>query len=226
MDGANLDQIVEGAKRQEIKGFTTNPTLMRKAGIDDYAAFAQEVIAKVPDKPVSFEVFSDDLENMEREARIINGWGGNTFIKVPITNSKGETTVPLIKKLSAEGFSLNVTAVFTPTQVEDIRGNVSDSARTIISVFAGRIADTGVDPVPLMKEALNLIKDRPTIELLWASPREVLNIYQAEQCGCHIITATQDVLSKISLKGKNLEEFSRETVQMFYNDAKLAGYKL
>lgn len=226
MDGAEIEQIVSAAYDDKIQGFTTNPTLMKKAGITDYQKFAQEVIAKVPHKPISFEVFSDDLVNMEREARIINSWGGNTFIKIPIMNTKGESTIPLIKTLSAEGFSLNITAVFTLEQVQEIADNITSEARTIVSVFAGRIADTGIDPVPVMQEALQILAANKNAELLWASPRETLNIYQAAECGCHIITATNDILKKLSNAGKDLHEFSRETVQMFYDDAQAAGYKL
>jgi len=226
MDGADLNQMLEGAKDPKIQGFTTNPTLMKKAGITNYEKFAKEVITAILNKPISFEVFSDDLKNMEHEARIINSWGGNTHIKIPIMNTKGESTIPLIKKLSDENFSLNITAIFTLKQVNDVAKNVNKNSRTIVSVFAGRIADTGVDPVPMMRESVKILQDNKNSELLWASPRELLNIFHAEDCGCHIITATNDILKKLSLYKKDLLEFSRETVQMFYDDAKSAGFKL
>ena len=226
MDGAEINQMLAGAKDPNIKGFTTNPTLMKKAGINNYEKFAREAIAAIPDKSISFEVFSDDLKNMEREARIISSWKGNTYIKIPIMNTKGESTIPLIKKLSAEGFSLNITAVFTLDQTNEIANNINKNARTIVSIFAGRVADTGVDPMPMMKEAINILKPNKNAELLWASPRELLNIFHAEECGCHIITATNDILKKLTFVGKNLTEFSRETVQMFYDDAQAAGFKL
>ena len=226
MDGAELNQMIEGSKDSKIQGFTTNPTLMKKAGIVNYEKFAREVILSIPNKPISFEVFSDDLQNMEREARIINSWGGNTYIKIPIMNTKGESTISLIKKLSNEGFSLNITAVFTLKQVNEIAKNLNKNSRTIVSIFAGRIADTGIDPVPLMKESVKILNDNNSAELLWASPRELLNIFHAEDCGCHIITATNDILKKLSLFGKDLTKFSQETVQMFYDDAQTAGYKL
>ena len=226
LDGAELNQMIEASKDSKIAGFTTNPTLMKKSGISDYEAFAREVIEKIPDKPVSFEVFSDELNEMEKEARIINSWGGNTYIKIPIMNTKGESTCSLINKLSNEGFSLNVTAVFTIKQVKEIFENISNDSKTIISIFAGRIADTGIDPIPIMKNAKKIISSKENCELLWASPREALNIIQAEECGCEIITATKDLIKKSSLFGKNLDEFSKETVLMFYNDAESAGYKI
>jgi len=209
-----------------VSGFTTNPTLMRKAGISDYKAFAQKVIAAIPDLPISFEVFSDDFDTMEREAREIAGWGGDTYVKIPITNTKGASAGPLIRKLSAEGFSLNVTAILTLDQVAAVAGAADPAARTIVSVFAGRIADTGVDPVPLMTEAVQMLKHLPRAELLWASPREVLNVVQAGNCGCHIITATPDIIAKIPLFGKDLQTYSLETVKMFHDDARAAGFKL
>lgn len=225
-DGADVDAIVKAARAKIVKGFTTNPTLMRKAGITDYKAFALKLIDAVPDMPISFEVFSDDLETMEREAREIASWGGDTYVKIPITNTKGVSAGPLIRKLSSEGFSLNVTAILTLDQVDVVARNADPKSRTIVSVFAGRIADTGVDPVPLMREALQRLEGLPKAELLWASPRELLNLVQADQCGCHIITATPDILAKLSLIGKDLTEYSLETVKMFYNDARAAGFKL
>lgn len=226
MDGADINEMVKNAADPKIQGFTTNPTLMNKAGVKDYEKFAREVIAKIPNKPVSFEVFSDELSEMEEEARIINSWGGNTYIKIPISNTKGKSTIPSIKKLSAEGFSLNITAIMTLKQVKEVAKVVNQKARTIVSVFAGRIADTGKDPIPVMKESLKILKPNKNAELLWASPRELLNLIQADECGCHIITATTDILKKQSLIGKDLDQFSLETVKMFYDDAKAAGFSI
>jgi transaldolase len=225
-DGADLGAMVAARDRRTVAGFTTNPTLMRKAGITDYKAFAKKAIVAIPDLPISFEVFSDDFETMEREAREIASWGGNTYVKIPITNTKSESAAPLIRKLSAEGFSLNVTAMLTLEQVEVVAAAADSKARTIVSVFAGRIADTGVDPVPLMTKAAALLKHLPKAELLWASPREVLNVLQADACGCHIITATPDIIAKMPLFGKSLAQYSLETVKMFHDDARAAGFKL
>ena len=225
-DGAELNSMIEAKRRGLVSGFTTNPTLMRKAGISDYKSFASKVIAEIPDLPISFEVFSDDFETMEREAREIASWGGNTYIKIPITNTKGELAGPLIRKLSRENFSLNVTAMLTIDQVEIVAAEANPTARTIVSMFAGRIADTGVDPIPVMSKALDLLKHLPRAELLWASPREVLNVVQAEACGCHIITATPDIISKIAVLGRDLRQYSLETVRMFYEDARAAGFRL
>jgi len=225
-DGADIEDMKKAYTAGQVQGFTTNPTLMRKAGIADYAAFACQAIAAIPDLPISFEVFSDDFASMEREARIIASWGGNTYIKVPITNTQGESALPLIRTLSAEGFSLNITALTTLAQVEGVLRSIDPVARTIVSVFAGRIADTGRDPIPVMGNAATMMRDQPNVRLLWASPREVLNVLQAQACGCHIITATKDILAKLPLFGKNLDEYSLETVKMFYQDACAAGYKL
>jgi transaldolase len=225
-DGAYLPSMVDAKKRGLVSGFTTNPTLMRKAGITDHKAFALKAIAAIPDLPISFEVFSDDFDTMEREAREIASWGGNTYVKIPVTNTRGESASSLIRQLSREKFSLNVTAVLTLDQVEAVAAAVDPGARTIVSVFAGRIADSGVDPIPIMAKSVQILKPLPKAELLWASPREVLNIVQAEQCGCHIITATPDIIAKIPLLGKDLRQYSLETVQMFYNDAHAAGFKL
>jgi transaldolase len=225
-DGADLGSMIAARDRGLVSGYTTNPTLMRKAGIGDYKAFALQVIAAIPDKPISFEVFSDDFATMEKEAREIASWGGDTYVKIPITNTKGESAGPLISKLSKEGFSLNVTAMLTLDQVDTVAAAASPSSRTIVSVFAGRIADTGVDPVPVMTEAVKRLASLPKAELLWASPREVLNVAQAEACGCHIITATPDLIAKMPLTGKDLKQYSLETVKMFYDDARAAGYKL
>ena len=225
-DGADLASMIKAKERGLVSGFTTNPTLMRKAGISDYKAFAQTVIKEIPDLPVSFEVFSDDFETMEREAREIASWGGDTYVKIPITNTKGESAGPLIRKLSREGFSLNVTAMMTLAQVEVVAASADPKSRTIVSVFAGRIADSGVDPLPIMTESVKLLKKLPRAELLWASPREVLNVVQADACGCHIITATPDIIAKIGLLGKDPTQYSLETVKMFYDDARAAGFKL
>jgi transaldolase len=225
-DGADLDSMIAARSRGLVSGYTTNPTLMRKAGITDYKQFAQKVIAAIPDMPISFEVFSDDFSTMEREAREIASWGGDTYIKIPITNTKGESAARLISRLSHEGFSLNVTAMLTLDQVDIVAAAASPSSRTIVSVFAGRIADTGIDPVPVMTEAVRRLSSLPKAELLWASPREVLNIAQAETCGCHIITATPDIIAKLLLFGKDLHQYSLETVKMFHDDARAAGFKI
>src|SRR5262249_52006040 len=209
-----------------VEGFTTNPTLMRKAGVTDYEAFARAVIEAIPDLPLSFEVFADDLAGMEREARKIASWGGTTYIKIPITNTRREPSVPLIRSLSAEGLALNITAILTPAQIEAAADAVDPDTSSIISVFAGRIADTGVDPVPIMKRAVELAGAKPGAEVLWASPRESLNLTQAEQCGCHIVTATTDILHKLHLAGKSLDDYSLETVQMFHRDATAARYRI
>ena len=227
LDGAELPAMKEAvASNPLIKGFTTNPTLMRKAGITDYAAFAKEAIAVVGDRSISFEVFSDDFETMEREAREIHTWGGNTYVKIPVTNTKSVSSAALIRKLSAEGIPLNVTAILTTAQVREVGQALAAKTPSIVSVFAGRIADSGVDPMPLMRACADILSDRPKAELLWASPRELLNVFQAEEVGCHIITATKDVLAKLSLVGKDLTQYSLETVQMFYRDAQAAGYQL
>jgi len=225
-DGADIGAMVTAKKSGRVAGFTTNPTLMRKAGITDYKAFALQVINAIPDLPISFEVFSDDFNTMEQEAREIATWGGDTYVKIPITNTKSESSAPLIRKLSGEGFSLNVTAMLTLEQVEEVAAAVDPKSRTIVSVFAGRIADTGVDPVPMMRKAVEILEKLPKAELLWASPREVLNVVQAEECGCHIITATPDIIAKVPLLGKDLTQYSLETVKMFYEDARAAGFKL
>ncbi len=227
MDGAEIGAMRRAvADMPFIKGFTTNPTLMRKAGIRDYAAFAAEAIRAVGDLPISFEVFSDEFDQMERQAHVIRGWGGATYVKIPVTNTRAESAAPLIRKLSRDGVALNVTALMTLEQVRVVRDALSPETPAIISVFAGRIADTGVDPVALMASAKRMLADRPNVELLWASPRELLNLLQADSIGCDILTATHDVLAKLPLIGKSLDEYSLDTVKMFFNDAREAGYRL
>ena len=225
-DGADIAQMVAAKRKGVVRGFTTNPTLMKKSGIADYKAFALEVIREIPDLPISFEVFSDDFDTMAKEAREIASWGGDTYVKIPITNTKGQSAAPLVRKLSSDGFSLNITAILALDQVEEIASVTDRVSRTIVSVFAGRVADTGVDPVPMMAQAVKILKSLPKAELLWASPREVLNVVQAEECGCHIITATPDIVAKVSLLGKDLHQYSLETVKMFHDDARAAGFKL
>ena len=225
-DGADVGEIKRIYKEGRVKGFTTNPTLMRKAGIADYEAFAKEVLSEIRDLPISFEVFSDEFDAMEREAQKIAGWGQNVNVKIPITNTRGESSAPLIKKLSSAGVFLNVTAILTVDQVKTVSQAISPKSKTIVSVFAGRIADTGRDPIPDMKEAARILKSNPNAELLWASSREVLNVFQAASSGCHIITVTNDILKKLPMAGKNLTELSLDTVKMFYEDARAAGYKI
>jgi transaldolase len=225
-DGADLDGMLEEYRKGVVRGFTTNPTLMKKAGVKSYEEFAKNAIKAIPDLPISFEVFSDDLPGMEREARKISTWGDNVYIKIPVTNTKGESTGELIKKLSEDGLKLNITAILTLNQVKSVVNVLSKETPSIVSVFAGRIADTGVDPIPIMDEAAQILNSSPKSELLWASTREVLNLVQAENCGCHIITITNDILKKLPLIGKDLDELSLETVVMFYTDAKNARYEL
>jgi transaldolase len=225
-DGAELDGIIEMAKNPLIKGFTTNPTLMRKAGITDYKKFAHEVIAAVPDRPISFEVFSDDLEEMYTQAMEIASWGGNINIKVPVTNTKNEFAGGLIKKLSSQGIFVNVTALMTLDQVNRVMDSLQGDAPAYISVFAGRIADTGRDPMPVMAEAANISRTRPGTEIIWASPRELLNVFQANEAGVQIITVANDILNKLSLVGKDLADYSLDTVKMFRNDAVKAGFSI
>lgn len=225
-DGAEKEGMLALNKLSCIKGFTTNPTLMRKAGISDYVAFAKEILSVINIKPISFEVFSDNFDEMERQARIINSWGKNIYVKIPITNTRGESSFNLIKRLSAAGIKINVTAILTLAQVEHILGALNQKTPAIISVFAGRIADTGCDPLPIMKQAKTMLKAVPNVELLWASPRELLNIYHAEEAGCDIITVTHDVLKKIEKIGYDHTALSLDTVKMFYEDGQKAGYKL
>ena len=209
-----------------IKGFTTNPTLVHKAGITDYEAFAREILTVVADKPFSFEVFADDFAEMERQASAITKWGRNVYVKIPITNTRGESAADLTRTLAAKHFKLNITAMMTLDQVREIAPCLESSPSPYLSVFAGRIADTGRDPVPLMAEAVRIMKPFPNLELIWASPRELLNIFQADDIGCYIITVTHDILRKLALVGKDLTEYSRETVQMFYDDGKRTGFTL
>ncbi|MBW4660798.1 MAG: transaldolase [Drouetiella hepatica Uher 2000/2452] len=225
-DGANLDDMLAAYQGGVVQGFTTNPTLMRRAGVMDYESFAREVLEIIPDRPISFEVFADDFETMYRQALQINTWGENVYVKIPITNTKGESAVPLIKRLVGDGIKLNVTAILTLEQVQATNRVLSPMIPSVVSVFAGRIADTGIDPVPLMTAAAQMLRIESKAELLWASPREVLNVYQADACGCDIITATNDILKKLSMFGKDLDELSRETVQMFYDDARKAGFQI
>lgn len=225
-DGANLDDMLAAYHGGVVQGFTTNPTLMRRAGVIDYEAFAREVLEIISDRPISFEVFADDFETMHRQALKINTWGENVYVKIPVTNTKAESSVSLIKRLVGDGIKLNVTAILTLEQVQLVNQVLSPNVPSVVSVFAGRIADTGIDPVPLMTAAAQMLKAESKAELLWASPREVLNVYQAEECGCAIITATGDILKKLSMRDKNLTDLSRETVQMFYDDACKAGFQI
>lgn len=225
-DGADLGSMKEMYANPLISGFTTNPTLMRKAGISEYRAFAAEVLAAIPDRPISFEVFADEFDEMERQAYEIASWGRNVNVKIPVTNTKRQFSGPLIERLSRDGVQVNVTAILDLEQVRRVVDCLVDETPAIVSVFAGRIADTGRDPVPIMAEAVRILKSKPLAELIWASPRELLNIFHADSIGCHIITATNDILKKLSLIGKDLEHYSLETVQMFYKDAKAAGYKI
>jgi len=225
-DGADVDEMKKIYKEGVVKGFTTNPTLMRKAKVADYEAFAKGVLEEICDLPISFEVFDDEFDVMEREAKKIASWGSNVNVKIPITNTRGESSAPLIKKLSGEGLFLNVTAILTLEQVETVAKAIAPGSQTIVSVFAGRIADTGRDPMPYMKKAAEILKPNPNAELLWASSRELLNVFQAEASGCHIITVTNDILKKLSMVGKNLADLSLETVKMFHQDAFAAQYEI
>ena len=225
-DGADKTTMLDMYAKSHIHGLTTNPTLMRKSGITNYKKFCRDILQSIKDKPISFEVFSDDFKEMERQALEIAGWGDNVYVKIPITNTKKETCYDLVRTLAHQGVKLNVTALMTLDQVRNVANNLNPDVASYISIFAGRIADTGRDPIPIMKEALNLMKPQPLSELIWASPRELLNIFQAHDIGCHIITVTADILKKLNLIGYDLEEYSLDTVKMFYNDAVVAGYKL
>jgi transaldolase len=225
-DGADKAGMLEMARNPLIKGFTTNPTLMRKAGISDYEAFALEILRAIPDRPISFEVFSDDFAEMARQARKIAAWGDNVYVKIPVTNTRAEPATKLIQELARAGLKLNVTAVLTLEQVRDVSAALAEGPPAFVSVFAGRVADTGRDPVPLMAAAVELVRMSPNVELIWASPRELLNIFHADAIGCHIITATHDILKKLNLVNKELLDYSLETVRMFHDDAMKAGYTL
>jgi transaldolase len=225
-DGAEKAGMLEMYGKPYIKGFTTNPTLMRKAGISDYEGFARDILQEIPDRPISFEVFADDFPEMARQARKIATWGQNIRVKIPITNTRRESAVPLCERLTQEGIPLNITAIFTLQQVRAVVNAVKGGAPTYVSVFAGRIADTGLDPVPLMAEAVRCLAAAPNTELIWASPRELLNIFQADAIGCHIITVTNDILQKLSLVGRDLSGYSLDTVKMFYEDGMAAGFEL
>jgi transaldolase len=225
-DGADIAGIRKLADDPLIAGITTNPTLMRKAGIEDYEAFATELLEVVPDRPISFEVFSDDFAEMERQALKVSSWADNVFVKVPITNTEGASSLDLVRRLSHDGIKLNVTALMTGKQVESSAAALEGGVPAYVSVFAGRIADAGVDPEPIMVAALDTLRPLPGVELIWASPREVLNIVQADRIGCHIITVTHDLLAKLHLLGRDLDEFSLDTVRMFHRDASAAGFTL
>lgn len=225
-DGADKSAMLELYAKPYIQGFTTNPTLMRKAGITDYEAFARDILQTIPDRPISLEVFADEFPEMERQARRIATWGDNVYVKIPVTNTRREPSLDLICRLAHSGIKLNVTAILTLEQVRGVVAMLSGGPPSCVSVFAGRIADTGRDPVPVMAAAAEMVSVHPGMELIWASPRELLNVFQADAIGCHIITATPDILKKLSLRGKDLHDYSLETVQMFFDDARKSGFTL
>lgn len=225
-DGADLDSILALAADPRIAGFTTNPTLMWKAGLTDYAEFAKRLLERITTHPISFEVFADDAREMRRQAELIASWGENVYVKIPVTTTSGESMAPLVRELSECGVKVNVTALFTTAQVELMTAAVKDGAPSYLSVFAGRIADAGIDPVPIMTRSVDIMAQAPRSELIWASPRELLNVVQAHEVGCHVITVTHDLLKKLDSLGKSLEQFSLETVQMFHRDAAAAGFTL
>ena len=225
-DGAEIESIKKLNSNNFIKGFTTNPSLMKKAGVKDYKEFALRLLSEIQDKPISFEVFSDEITEMEKQAYEISKWGKNVNVKIPVTNTKKESTAELIRKLSSKGIVCNITALFTTDQVKEVYDAIDKSTPSILSVFAGRIADTGKDPSDIIKYSVDLVKSKSKTEVLWASTRETLNIFQAEDAGCHIITLAPDLISKVKNYNKNLDEFSLETVKMFFNDAQNAGYKI
>jgi transaldolase len=225
-DGADLDSIIDAYNKRVVKGFTTNPTLMSKAGITNYVAFAMEVLRIVTDLPVSFEVFSDDFDGMREQALKLTKLAENVYVKIPVTNTRRESGAPLIKELAGRGLKLNITAILTLRQVREVAAALNPGVPAIVSVFAGRIADTGRDPLPIMRESLEILKPLPKAELLWASPREVLNIVQADQMGCHIITVTPDILAKAGKLDMDLDDLSLDTVKMFYNDAVKSGFRI
>jgi transaldolase len=225
-DGADRAGMLEMYEKPFIKGLTTNPTLMRKAGITDYEKFARDILSLIKDKPISLEVFSDDFAEMERQALKISAWADNVYVKIPVTNTKREVSYPLIRNLADRGVKVNVTAIMTLQQVQDVLGNLSQSVPSYVSVFAGRIADTGVDPLPLIAKCVEMTRANLLAEVIWASPRELLNVFQASAVGCHVITVTNDLLKKVTLIGYDLDEYSLDTVKMFYEDARQAGYRL
>lgn len=225
-DGAVKSEMLAMYRNPLIKGFTTNPTLMRKAGIDDYTAFALDVLQVIHDRPISFEVFSDELDEMKRQALLIRDWGKNVYVKIPVTNTRKESTTDLVRELSRAGVQLNITAMTTFEQIAEMSEALQDGVPAFLSLFAGRVADTGRDPVPIMSAAVELLRQHPGQELIWASPRELLNVFQADEIGCHVITVTMDILKKLHLVGKDLDEFSLDTVKMFRDDAQKAGYHL
>jgi transaldolase len=225
-DGADRDAILQLAANPLIRGFTTNPTLMRTAGVEDYEWFARDILQAIPDRPFSFEVFADDQPAMERQALKIAAWGENVFVKIPVTNTRGEPTDELLRRLSGASVKVNVTALMTARQVERVAACVGDGPAAYVSVFAGRVADSGRDPLPILRESLDVLRAFPRVELIWASPRELLNIVQAHQIGCDVITLTHDLLQKLPTLGKDLDDFSLETVRMFHRDAGSAGYSL
>ncbi len=225
-DGAELDGILALAADPRISGFTTNPTLMHKVGLTDYERFARELLGHVDTHPISFEVFADEAPEMRRQATRIASWGDNVYVKIPVTSTSGESMAPLVRELSEDGIKINVTALFTTAQVELVAAAVADGAPSYLSVFAGRIADAGVDPVPIVARSLEIMRQAPSAELIWASPREILNLVQADEVGAHIITITHDLLKKLDCLGKSLEQYSLETVKMFHSDAIAAGFTL
>jgi transaldolase len=225
-DGADLAGMLEMYRHPFIKGFTTNPTLMRKAGVTDYRRFAREVVEAIPNRPISFEVLSDEFDEMKRQALEIAGWGPNVYVKIPVTNSRREPSYELVRCLSHSGVKVNVTALMSLEQVHQVASAVAGGAPAYVSVFAGRIADTGRDPVPMMASALQILREAPNTELIWSSPRELLNVFHADAIGCHVITVTNEILRKLPLVGRDLDDFSLDTVQMFYRDAQQAGYRL
>lgn len=225
-DGADKAAMLELYAKPWISGFTTNPTLMRKAGIRDYEAFARDILAAIPDRPISLEVFADEFDEMERQARLIASWADNVYVKIPVTNTRREPALDLICRLSHSGVKVNVTALLTLAQVRDVSQALGGGAPSCVSVFAGRIADTGIDPVPMMIAAVEMLRTYPDVELIWASPRELLNVVQADQIGCHIITVTNDILKKLDLLGRDLADYSLDTVKMFYDDARKSGFTL
>lgn len=225
-DGAEKAGMLEMAAKPYIKGLTTNPTLMKKAGITDYKAFCKDILAEIKTKPLSFEVFTDEFDDMERQAMEIASWGDNVYVKIPITNTKQQPCYPLVKKLAQKKVKMNVTAIMTLAQVRDVVASLDPNVPSYVSVFAGRIADTGIDPLPLMAAAVEMLKPAPAAELIWASPRELLNIFQADAVGCQVITVTNDVLKKLELVGYDLDRYSLDTVKMFYTDATAAGFEI